>query len=119
MTASDYHAAADSACKRQKWLRIIGVVVLCLGFACAAAIYWARTHSAEPSEDELLPGNAKAESHQMELLYGKMGLLTMELSDDLKQPGTQALLIAAVSILGAAGCFYFARLTDDDAKNRR
>ena len=35
----------------------------------------------------------------MELLYGKMGLLTMELSDDLKQPGTQALLIAAVSIL--------------------
>ena len=89
-----------------------------LGLACAGALYWARTYSAEPSEDELLPGNAKVESHQMELLYGKMGLLTMEWSDDLKQPGTQALLIAAVSILAAAGCFYFARLTDDDADTR-
>jgi hypothetical protein len=91
---------------------------LFLGLACAGAVYWAGTHSAEPSEDELLPGNAKAESHQMELLYGKMGLLTMELSDDLKRPGTQALLIASVSILAAAGCFYFARLTDDDAESR-
>jgi hypothetical protein len=42
-----------------------------------------------------------------------MGLLTQELSDDLKQPGTQAFLIGAVSVLIAAGCFYFARLEDD------
>lgn len=118
MSVTDHPAAASSPRQRQRRLRIIGAVILFLGLACAGTLYWVRTHSAEPSEDELLPGNAKAESHQMELLYGKMGLLTMELSDDLKQPGTQALLIAAVSILGAAGCFYFARLTDDDADNR-
>jgi hypothetical protein len=32
----------------------------------------------------------------------------------LKQPGTQAILIALFSILLAAGCFYFARLLDID-----
>ena len=97
---------------------MIGVVVLLLGLAGAGAVYWMGTHSGKPSEDELLPGNTRAESHQMELLYGKMGLLTMELSDDLKQPGTQASLIATVSILIAAGCFYFARLSDDDPETR-
>ena len=117
MSATDSAATADSSRQRQKRLRIIGVAVLFVGLACAGAIYWIGTHSAEPSEDELLSGNARAESHQMELLYGKMGLLTMELSDELKRPGTQALLIAAVSILTAAGCFYFARLTDDDMES--
>jgi hypothetical protein len=93
---------------------MIGVMVLLLGLATAGAVYWIRTHSAEASEDDLLAGNVRAESHQMQLLYGKMGLLTMELSDDLKQPKTQAVLIATVSISAAAACFYFARLTDDD-----
>ena len=90
--------------------------MLALGLLSAGAVYWIGTHSTEPSEDDLLPGNARAESHQMQLLYGKMGLLTQELSDDLKQPGTQALIIATVSILVAAGCFYFARLSDDDSE---
>src|ERR1700690_3598543 len=94
-----------------KRLRLIGVLVLVLGFAGAGAVYWMGTHSGEPTEDELLPGNARAESRQMQILYGKMGLLTQELSDDLKQPGAQAIIIAAFSILAAAGCFYFARLS--------
>ena len=94
----------------------ISHVVLALGLLSAGAVYWIGTHSTELSEDDLLPGNARAESHQMQLLYGKMGLLTQELSDDLKQPGTQALIIATVSILVAAGCFYFARLSDDDSE---
>jgi hypothetical protein len=105
---------AVSLRKRTKRLRAIGVVVLLLGLGAAGAVYEIRTHSGEPTEDELLSGNARAETHQMGVLYGKMGLLTQELSDDLKQPGTQACLIAAVSILVAAGCFYVARLSDED-----
>ncbi len=54
----------------------------------------------------------------MGVLYGKMGVLILEWSDDLKQPGTQAVIIVAVSILIAAGCFYFARLSDDDTEIR-
>ncbi len=118
MSANHPAAGANPPRPQAKRLRVIGVVVLVLGLLGAGAVYWIRTHSGEPTEDELLAGNARAESHQMGLLYGKMGLLTQELSDDLKQPGTQALLIAAVSILIAAGCFYFARLEDDNDEAR-
>ena len=104
-----------AARKQAKRLRAFGLVVVVLGLATAGAVYWFRTHTG-PTEDELLAGNARAESHQMGVLYGKMGLLTQELSEDLKQPGTQACLIAAVSILVAVGCFYAARLLDEDGE---
>ncbi|HUA66541.1 MAG TPA: hypothetical protein VME24_11885 [Alphaproteobacteria bacterium] len=118
MSANLQPAGADLPGGPAKRLRVIGVVVLALGLVSAGAVYWIRTHSGEPTEDELLAGNAKAESRQMQILYGKMGLLTQELSDDLKQPGTQALVIATVSLLIAAGCFYFARLEDDNNEVR-
>ena len=118
MSANHQPADVNPPCPQAKRLRVIGVVVLVLGLLSAGAVYWIRTHSGEPTEDELLAGNARLESHQMGLLYGRMGLLTQELSDDLKQPGTQALIIATVSILIAAGCFYFARLEDDNKEVR-
>jgi hypothetical protein len=115
IVTEDHPPAGSNLPPRQsKRLRVSGVIVLVLGLLGAGALYWIRTHSGEPTEDELLAGNARLESHQMGLLYGRMGLLTQELSDDLKQPGTQAFLIAAVSVLIAAGCFYFARLEDDN-----
>jgi hypothetical protein len=42
----------------------------------------------------------------MQLLYGKSGGITADLSNALKQPGPQALLIVAISGIVAAGCFY-------------
>jgi len=114
MSANDQNAGLRPPPKRSARLRLIGVVVLLLGLTAAGLLYWIRTHTGEPTEDELLAGNAKAESRQVEILYGKMGLLTHELSEDLKQPGTQACLIAVASILVAAGFFYVARLSDDD-----
>jgi len=118
MSANPQPAGADSPRRQAKRLRVIGSVVLVLGLLSAGAVYWIGTHAGEPTEDELLAGNARVESHQMGLLYGRMGLLTQELSDDLKQPGTQALIIATVSILIATGCFYFARLEDDNNEVR-
>jgi hypothetical protein len=113
MSVNDPNAGPQPFRQRSQRLRAIGVTVLLLGLAGAGAVYWFGTHPSGPTEDELLPGNARAESRQMGLLYGNMGVLISEWSDDLKQPGTQAVIIAAGSILVAAGCFYFARLLDD------
>jgi hypothetical protein len=54
----------------------------------------------------------------MGMLYGKMGPVIEEWFDDLKQPGTQAKIIVAISIFIAAGCFYFARLLGHDDESR-
>ena len=47
-----------------------------------------------------------------------MGLLIEDLSDELKRPGTQAIIIAGAATLVALGCFYFARLLDNDDVDR-
>jgi hypothetical protein len=114
MSVNDQTAGPNPPRSTSGRLRLIGLMVLLLGLAGAGLVYWIGTHSGEPTEDELLTGNARAESHQMGVLYGKMGILVLQWSDDLKQPGTQAILIAGVSILIAAGCFYFARLLHDN-----
>jgi hypothetical protein len=118
MPVNDQTAGSNPSHKQHKRLKTAGIIVLVLGLTGAGVVYWMGTHSSALTEDELMPGNARAESRQMGLLYGRMGILISQWSDDLKQPGTQAVIIAVVSILIAAGCFYFARLTDDDSEIR-
>lgn len=79
------------------------------GIASACLLYWIRTHYQDPNADPMLAEYSKPEIRQMEILYGKMGLMTTDLFDTLKRPGPQAILIAAISVLVAAGCFFFAR----------
>jgi flagellar basal body-associated protein FliL len=93
---------------------MMGVIVLVFGIAGAGVVYWLGTRSANLNDDLSMVGFNRAEQRQMGQLYGKMGLLIEEWSDDLKQPRTQAILIMAVSVLIAAGCFYFARLSDNN-----
>jgi DNA-damage-inducible protein J len=93
MPVNDQTAGSNPSRKQQKRLKTVGVIVLLLGLAGAGAVYWMGTHSSGPAEDELLPGNARAESRQMGVLYGRMGILISQWSDDLKQPGTQAIII--------------------------
>ena len=68
--------------------------------------------SADLSDDLSMVGYNKSEERQMEILYGKQGELIEDWSNDLEQPGTQAILIIAAVALVAGGCFYFARLQD-------
>jgi hypothetical protein len=90
-----------------------GGIVLLLGISSACLVYWIRTRSPDLSDDLSMVGFNRAESRQMGQLFGKMGLLIEDWTNDLKQPGTQAILIASATILIALGCFYFARLSDD------
>lgn len=93
---------------------MIGVIVLALGIGGAGVLYWLRTRSPDFSDDLSMLGFNRAETRQMGQLYGKSGLLIEQWSEDLKQPGTQAVIIVVFSTLVTAGCFYFARLLDDD-----
>jgi hypothetical protein len=106
-------SSPDSSSKRSRRLKIIGVIVLLFGISSACLVYWMGTRSPNLSDDLSMVGFNKAESRQMGMLYGKMGLLIEDWINELKRPGTQATLIASASILIAFGCFYFARLSDD------
>ena len=118
MTVNDEKTSPDSSSRRSARLRIIGTVVLVLGLGSAGLVYWLGTRSPDVSDDLSMLGYNKAQTRQMGMLYGKMGPVIEEWFDDLKQPGTQAEIIVAVSILVAAGCFYFARLLDHDDEPR-
>ena len=104
----------DSGKRRGRRLRIIGGVILILGIASAGIVYWLGTRSPDLSDDLSMVGYNKPEQRQMEILYGKQGELIEDWSNDLKQPGTQAIIITVISALAAGGFFYFARLLDDD-----
>ncbi len=103
----------DSGKRRARRLRIIGGVILILGIVSAGIVYWIGSRSQDLSNDASMLGYNKPEERQMEILYGKSGDLIEDWSNDLKQPGTQAIIIIVISTLAAGGCFYFARLMDD------
>ena len=109
-------SSPDASSKTSARFRLAGIIVLVLGLAGAGAIYWAGTRSPDLTDDPAMTGYNRAQMRQMGMLYGKMGPVIEQWLDDLKQPGTQAVLIAAVSALGAAGCFYFARLSNDNGE---
>ena len=114
MTVNDEKNSPVSSFKRSARLRMIGIVVLLLGIGGAGVVYWLGTRSPDVMDDISMLGYNKAQTRQMGMLYGKIGPVIEEWFDDLKQPGTQAEIIVVVSILIAAGCFYFARLLDHD-----
>jgi hypothetical protein len=117
MTLNGKTPSSSSSHKPGARLRMIGVIVLLLGMSSACIVYWIGSRSADLRDDPLMAGYYKSESRQVEVLIGKMGLVLVDLIDDLKRPGTQAVIIAATSAIIAFVCFYFARLLeygDDD-----
>jgi hypothetical protein len=102
--------------RRARKLRVFGGIVLALGIIGASVVYWLGTRRADLSDDPAMAGYDKPEERQMAILYGRQGELIEDWSDDLKQPGTQAIIIVTVAALIAGCCFYFARLLDYDAE---
>jgi hypothetical protein len=107
----------SSARRRARRLRITGVIILLMGIAGAGIVYWLGTRSPDFSDDLSMVGYNKPQELQMKKLYGKSGELIEDWSDDLKQPGTQAIILVVTAALIAGGCFYFARLLDYDAEH--
>ena len=103
MTVNDKTPSPDSSSKRRaRRLRTIGLIVLVLGLGGAGLVYWLGTRSPDVMDDLSMVGFNKARTRQMGMLYGKMGPAVEQFFDELKQPGTQAEIIVAVTILIAA-----------------
>jgi hypothetical protein len=102
---------------RARRCRIAGVILLALGLGSAGVVYWLGTRTKDYSDDLAMIGFNRSEQRQMGILYGKQGELIEDLTNSLKRPGTQALIIGVIAAAAAAGCFFFARILDAEAKD--
>ena len=96
-------------------LRFIGSGVLVLGLTAAYVFYRVRSQSLAPTMDDLLPGYSERRARQTGILMGGLVVSLLQAADKLKEPDTQAMIIAGVSVLVALCCFRVAWLMDGPA----
>jgi hypothetical protein len=96
-------------------LRFIGSGVLVLGLTAAYVFYRARSQSLAPTMDELLPGYSERRARQTGILMGGFVVSLLQGAEHVKEPVTQAWIIAGASVLVALCCFRIARLMDRPA----
>jgi hypothetical protein len=96
-------------------LRFIGSGVLVLGLTAAYVFYRVRSQSLEPTLDDLLPGYSERRARQTGIIMGGFVVSLLEGLDRLKEPVTQAWIIAGASVLVALCCFRIAWLMDRPA----
>lgn len=94
---------------------MIAVIILLAGVLSAAIVYWLGSRGRDYSDDPSMIGFNKSEERQMEILYGKQGQLIEDLNHSLKQPSTQAVLIAVAAAMAATVCFQFSRILEAEA----
>ncbi|HZL42703.1 MAG TPA: hypothetical protein VFD66_05435 [Verrucomicrobiae bacterium] len=99
---------STSTLRHRAQFRLAGIVVLVLGIGSACLLYWIRTHNGAWVDDPSLAGYSRPATQQMGVLYGKMGLMVSDFFNDFKQPGVQAMSIAAASALAGFVCFFLA-----------
>jgi hypothetical protein len=109
MRLMDYLHGRWSSLKRRR-LRVVAALVLVIGVAGACLFYWIQTRAAGPTMDDLMPGCMRWRERQMGIVMGSLGKRMMEWRDALKEPRTQAIIIAALSALVAVALFRVARL---------
>jgi hypothetical protein len=101
--------------RRARRLRVSGIVILLLGCIGAGWVYWLGQKAATLMDDPSMQSFNQAKHWQMGVMFGGMGSWMDDLVEDLKQPGTQAILIVVVAVILAAGCFLFARLIERES----
>lgn len=95
-----------SARKRSDRLRAIGWCVLAAGMSGAAALYWVKTVTADPTLDDTTAlGYGRSLQHGMGVMMGQSGIILTAWQQDLTSPLGQAVLIAIGAAL-VAGYFF-------------
>lgn len=112
MTHNDKTPGLARAPKAGARFRRIGMIILFAGLGVAGWVLWAAPALPKLPDDFQDEQTSRKAERAVEMNFGKSGLFAGELADDLKDPGTQALLIAIASILVAGGCFYIGHVQD-------
>ncbi len=89
----------------------MSVVVLLVGVAIAGTVYAFGSGPME-SDDPATIAEDKIDSRQAGQMFGDVGVLERDWANDLKQPGTQAILIVAITAVVAGGGLFAARLLE-------
>jgi hypothetical protein len=105
-------------------LNTVGTFVLVLGLAAASLVLVlglrqaanpAGSNSPDDWQDDTLSlEDSKASTHDLEMYDGKMGMLTVKLTDAFHNPESLAMIIATASTLVALGCFFVSRRLPPD-----
>ena len=108
--------------KRRTAFNTLGILVFVLGTGSAGLIYWNVHHrSAQQSnlqgtsavdgswqDGTLAVQDSKKSSRDLELYYGKAGMLAVRLRDWFEQPESLAIILATISTLAALAGFLLA-----------
>jgi flagellar basal body-associated protein FliL len=108
--------------KHRATLNALGVIILLLGLAVAGIIYWnGHARSARQSSNQttsrleggwqdtsLSREDSKRSNRDIEMYYGKIGMLSVRLQDWFTEPASLAIIIATISTLTALALFLFA-----------
>ena len=111
-----------SRTKRRTAFNTLGILVFVLGTGSAALIHWNVHHrSAQPAnvqgtsavdgswqDGTLATQDSKKSSRDVEMYYGRAGMLALQLRDWFEQPESLAIILATVSTLAALACFLLA-----------
>ena len=98
-------------------LRFIGSGVLVLGLTAAYLFYRVRSQSLGPTMDDLLPGYSERRARQTGIIMGGLVVELLQDAEKLKEPFTQAVIIAVVSVLAAL--MLLSRRVADGPSDRR
>ena len=99
--------------KESDRLRRTGKLVLVAGIVAACLYYAVEARPSQPDGRDAA-GYERAQNRQMRMLMGRTGVVMMEWQDTLDLPGTQAVLIAAVTGLFSLYFFRAASVLDHD-----
>ena len=97
----------------------VGLIILVVGLTLAGLVYGlgqersrARTISTADGtwkDGSLALEDSKVASRDIEMYYGKAGLVMVRLQQTLQRPETVAAIIASASLVAGLGCFFVAR----------
>ena len=102
-----------SPLKESDRLRRTGTLVLAAGIV-GACLYYAVEARPREADGRDAAGYERSQNRQMRMLMGRTGVMMMEWQETLDLPGTQAVLIAAVTGLFSLYFFRAASVLDHD-----